>query len=86
MGARRMSTYSEARWGMPTTGEVLIRKDQQGGFYVDDVPVVHVRVVDLFSVLMGADGVIHIVLTGFLRLVNYQDAPDEGHSGSASGH
>lgn len=67
--SRRMSVYHEPYWGSKVTGEVTISKDGQGRLYVNNVQVVDVRVVDLFSLLMCVDGSTHIVLTGFLRLV-----------------
>jgi hypothetical protein len=66
----RITTYGEPRWGSKAAGTALIRKDSQARYYVNNVCVVDVQVVDLFTVLACVDGKTHYVLTAFLQQVD----------------
>jgi len=68
----RIATYRAPIWGSKMTGTAQIRKDSQARYYVDNVDVVDVRAVDLFTVLACADGTTHYVLTAFLQQVDRQ--------------
>ena len=65
----RVTTYGEPRWGSRTAGTAVIRKDSQARYYVDNVYVVDMRVVDLFTVLACGDGTTYNVLTAFFQQV-----------------
>lgn len=66
----RISTYREPRWGARAAGTAMIAKDSQACYYVDNVSVANVQVVDLFTVVTCVDGTTHYVLTAFFRLVD----------------
>jgi hypothetical protein len=72
----QVTTYREPRWGSKAAGTAAIRKDSQARYYVDDVCVADVRVVDLFTALSCVDGRTHYVLTAFLQRV---DRPASTH-------
>lgn len=68
----RITTYGAPRWGSRAAGTAMIRKDNQARYYVDDVAVVNMQVVDLFTVLTCDDGTTHYVFTAFFRRVDRQ--------------
>ena len=72
----QITTYTEPRWGSKANGTAMIRKDRQAGYYVDNVDIINVRVVDLFTVLTGSDGATYNVLTAYLEQVNRQAAAE----------
>ena len=65
-----INTYREPSWGSLIASKVAIRKDHQDCYYVDDVRVIDMHVVHLFTVLGCADGKTHVVLTVFFRQVD----------------
>ena len=65
-----INTYYEPHWGSRIAGKVAIRKDSQACYSVDDVRVVALHVVDLFTVLACEDGTTHFVLTAFFQQVD----------------
>lgn len=77
MNGRCLSTYQEPRWTSKITGEARISQDQQGNYFINEVRVVEVHAVDLFSVLTCVDGTTHFVLTAFLRLVHHDETTQE---------
>lgn len=54
----------------------MIRKDSQACYSVDNVTVVDVRVVDLFTVLTCAGGATYYVLTAYLQQVDRRAAAE----------
>ncbi|HEX9372457.1 MAG TPA: hypothetical protein VF897_15695 [Roseiflexaceae bacterium] len=72
MGDIQITTYGEPRWGSKAAGTAMIRKDSQAHYFVDEVGVVDMRVVNLFTVLNCADGQTYYVLTAFFRQVDRQ--------------
>jgi hypothetical protein len=70
----QITTYPEPRWGSKANGTAMIRKDSQASYSVDNVDVVDVRVVDLFTVLTRSDGATYCVLTAYLQQVDRQAA------------
>jgi hypothetical protein len=65
-----INTYREPSWGSLIAGKAAIRKDDQACYYIDDVRVIDMRVVHLFTVLTCADGKTHVVLTAFFQQVD----------------
>jgi hypothetical protein len=72
-----ITTYGEPRWGSKVVGKAMLRKDSQARYYVDNVCVVDMRVVDLFTVLACVDGTTHYVLTAFFQKVDRRAIPNE---------
>jgi len=72
----QITTYTEPRWGSKANGTAMIRKDRQVGYSVDNVGVVAVRVVDLFTVLTCTNGTTYHVLTAYLQQVDRQAAAE----------
>ncbi len=72
----QITTYTEPRWGAKAKGTAMIRKDSQARYYVNDVGVVDVRAVDLFTVLSCADGATYYVLTAYLQQVDRRAAAE----------
>jgi hypothetical protein len=66
----QITTYGEPRWGAKAAGMAQIRKDSQAHYYVNNVSVIDMRVVDLFTVLTCADNTTHYVLTAFFQRVD----------------
>lgn len=77
MSTRILSVYQAPQWGSRIVRTATISQDSDGTYYVDKVRVADVRKINLFSVLACADGTTHNVLTGFLRLVHHDPAPEE---------
>jgi hypothetical protein len=69
-----ITTYTEPRWGSKAKGTVIIRKDGQARYYVDNIGVVNAQAVDLFTVLTCGDGAIYYVLTAYLQQVDRRAA------------
>lgn len=63
----RIMTYGAPQWGAKVVGNAMLHKDSQTRYYVDNVCVTDVRVVDLFTVLACVDGSTHYVLTAFFQ-------------------
>jgi hypothetical protein len=72
----QLMTYDKPRWGAKAGGTVRIRKDSQARYYVDNVSVVDLQVVDLFTALACADGKTHYVLTAFFQQVERRAGAD----------
>ena len=72
----QITTYSEPRWGSKAKGIAMIRKDSQACYSVDNVGIVDVRVVDLFTVLTCAGGATYYVLTAYLQQVDRRAAAE----------
>jgi len=68
----QITTYGEPLWGSKAKGTAMIRKDSQARYYVDNVGVADVRVIDLFTVLTCVDGTAYNVLTAYLQQVDRQ--------------
>ena len=49
--------------------EVLVTRDDLGSYTIDTLPVTAIHTIDLFSVLVCADGTTYPVLTAFLRQI-----------------
>ena len=73
----QITTYTAPRWGSKANGTAMIRKDRQTGYSVDNIDIVNVRVVDLFTVLTRSDGATYNVLTAYLEQVDRQAAAAE---------
>jgi hypothetical protein len=76
----QITTYGEPRWGSKANGTAMIGKDGQARYSVDNVSVVDVQVVNLFTVLVCNDGTTYNVLTAFLQQVDRRAGairPDE---------
>jgi hypothetical protein len=71
-----ITTYSEPCWGAKANGTAMIRKDSQARYYVDNVDVVDVRAVNLFTVLTRIDGATYYVLTAYLQQVDRRAAAE----------
>ena len=66
----QISTYGAPRWGAKFTGNAVLHKDNQARYYVNNVCVADMQVVDLFTAMTCVDGTTHYVLTAFFRLLD----------------
>jgi hypothetical protein len=69
MSSKSLSIYQEPKWGARATREVLVTLDDMGSYTVETRPVTSIHTIDLFSVLVCADGTTYPVLTAFLRQI-----------------
>lgn len=76
MSDLRIMSYAEPRWGSKVAGMVTLHKDNQARYFIDNVGVVDVRVIDLFTELACVSGTTHYVLTAFFRQLDQRAIPE----------